>query len=145
MVREGPAQRLPEDYNADNARGSVLRRHRQRLVFIGGLIGAVSGRRFSLSWRARSRSGMPIVRLARRARRRSTSSRYRSSLAARHSVFMHVFTARRDTRALCHDSGFTRGRCGIELRFQFGFGSCPLRATLGVPGEGHRGVRCPTK
>jgi hypothetical protein len=41
MVREGPAQRLPEDYDADNARGGVLRRHRQRLVFIGGLIGAV--------------------------------------------------------------------------------------------------------
>jgi hypothetical protein len=41
MVRERPAQRLPEDYDADNARGGVLRRHRQRLVFIGGLIGAV--------------------------------------------------------------------------------------------------------
>jgi hypothetical protein len=41
MVREGPAQRLPEDYDADNARGGVLRRRRQRLAFIGGLIGAV--------------------------------------------------------------------------------------------------------
>jgi hypothetical protein len=41
MVREGPAQRLPEDYDADTARGGVLRRHRQRLVFIGGLMGAV--------------------------------------------------------------------------------------------------------
>jgi hypothetical protein len=33
--------RFPEDYDADNARVGVLRRHRQRLVFIGGLIGAV--------------------------------------------------------------------------------------------------------
>jgi len=41
MVREGPAQRLPEDYDADNARSGVLRRHRRRLVFIGSLIGAV--------------------------------------------------------------------------------------------------------
>jgi hypothetical protein len=41
MVREGPAQRLPEDYDADTASGGVLRRHRQRLVFIGGLMGAI--------------------------------------------------------------------------------------------------------
>jgi hypothetical protein len=43
MVREGPAQRLPKDYDADKARGGeiILRRAWQRYVFIGGLLGAV--------------------------------------------------------------------------------------------------------
>ena len=43
MVREGAAQRLPQDYDADNGRGGdmILRRPWRRLVFIGGLIGAV--------------------------------------------------------------------------------------------------------
>jgi hypothetical protein len=43
MVREGPAQRLPTDYDADKARGGeiILRRPWQRYVFIGGLVGAV--------------------------------------------------------------------------------------------------------
>jgi hypothetical protein len=43
MVREGPAQRLPTDYDADKARGGeiILRRPWQRRVFIGGLVGAV--------------------------------------------------------------------------------------------------------
>ena len=43
MVREGPAQRLPTDYEADKARGGEIasRRPWQRYVFIGGLVGAV--------------------------------------------------------------------------------------------------------
>jgi hypothetical protein len=43
MVREGPAQRLPTDYDADKARGGeiILRRRWQRYVFIGALVGAV--------------------------------------------------------------------------------------------------------
>ena len=43
MVREGPAQRLPTDYEADKARGSeiILRRPWHRYAFIGGLVGGV--------------------------------------------------------------------------------------------------------
>jgi hypothetical protein len=43
MVREGSAQRLPTDYDADKTRGGeiILRRPWQRYVFIGGLVGAV--------------------------------------------------------------------------------------------------------
>jgi len=43
MVREGPAQRLPSDYEADKGRGGeiILRRPWQRYAFIGGLVGAV--------------------------------------------------------------------------------------------------------
>jgi hypothetical protein len=43
MVREGPAQRLPTDYDADKARGAeiILRRLWQRYIFIGGLVGSV--------------------------------------------------------------------------------------------------------
>jgi hypothetical protein len=41
MVREGPAQQPP--YPAEKARGGeiILRRRWQRIVFIGGLFGAV--------------------------------------------------------------------------------------------------------
>jgi hypothetical protein len=42
MVREGPAQRLPEDYDADKVRGGeIISRPWQRYMFIGGLVGAV--------------------------------------------------------------------------------------------------------
>ena len=43
MVREGPAQRLPSNYDADKGRGGeiILRRPWQRYVFIGGLAGAL--------------------------------------------------------------------------------------------------------
>ena len=45
MVREGPAQRLPRDYDANKARGGkiILRRPWQRYVFIGFVGGLVAG------------------------------------------------------------------------------------------------------
>jgi hypothetical protein len=43
MVREGPAEKLPEEYPAEKARGSeiILRKRWQRYVFMAGLAGAV--------------------------------------------------------------------------------------------------------
>ena len=43
MVREGPAQRLPSDYEADKGRGggNYFAPSWQRYAFIGGLVGAL--------------------------------------------------------------------------------------------------------
>ncbi len=43
MVREGPAEKLPEEYPAEKARGGeiILRKRWQRYVFISGLVGAM--------------------------------------------------------------------------------------------------------